>query len=228
MHDERFRQLTPELVYHIQFPHGYVERPGFLRDWPLPTWQAADPGTAACRFGGTLDAPCGVCGEPLHHLFTLPQPFAAELGVRSVPCVALTTCLSCLGWEAEPLFYAHDGSGEPSALAVAARRAPDSVSPPFEEARVEVVPTPARWRWQDWGLSNGRENLHRLGGHPCWIQSAEYPMCRGCGRTMPFLLQLDSELRLADGDSHLWGSGGICYVFWCDSCRLSATTIQQT
>ncbi|PZM67695.1 hypothetical protein DOE73_00205 [Paenibacillus dendritiformis] len=28
------------------------------------------------------------------------------------------------------------------------------------------VPAPARWRTQDWALSNGRENLCRVGGMP--------------------------------------------------------------
>ena len=35
---------------------------------------------------------------------------------------------------------------------------------PLREAEVRLVETPRRWRWQDWGLSNGRENLNRVGG----------------------------------------------------------------
>lgn len=41
---------------------------------------------------------------------------------------------------------------------------------------------------------------------------------------MRFLLQLDSGL----DDGCLWGSGGILYVFWCDTCRVSNQTWQCT
>jgi hypothetical protein len=88
-----------------------------------------------------------------------------------------------------------------------------------------LVETPRRWKWQDWGLSNSRENLHRLGGHPCWIQGAEIPRCPQCDELMPFLLQFDSFNGKAEW---LWGSGGILYVHWCDSCRMSAIFWQCT
>jgi hypothetical protein len=82
--------------------------------------------------------------------------------------------------------------------------------------------------WQDWGLANGRENLHRVGGHPSWIQSAAFPDCLSCGTTMQFLLQLDSEIPTADGQEWLWGSGGICYSFQCSPCRVTTHLWQCT
>jgi hypothetical protein len=39
---------------------------------------------------------------------------------------------------------------------------------------------------------------------------------------------LDSDLPTEDGREWHWGSGGICYVFWCNACRISATTWQCT
>ena len=85
---------------------------------------------------------------------------------------------------------------------------------------------------QDWGLSNGRQNLHRIGGHPCWIQSAEYLECPLCENTMSFLFQLDSDLLTkapgSESREFLWGSGGICYAQWCDHCKVSEYLWQCT
>ena len=94
--------------------------------------------------------------------------------------------------------------------------------------QVHLVETPARWRWQSWGASNGRENLHRVGGFPSWIQSAEHPACPGCEARMHFLMQMDSDLPTADGRGWLWGSGGMGYVFWCDGCKISGLFWQCT
>jgi hypothetical protein len=68
---------------------------------------------------------------------------------------------------------------------------------------VRLDETPRQWRWQDWGLSNGRENLNRVGGEPCWVQSAEYPCCPICKGLMRFLMQLDSDLPTGDGGEWL-------------------------
>lgn len=45
---------------------------------------------------------------------------------------------------------------------------------------------------------------------------------------MTFLLQLDSDLPTEDGGEWLWGSGGIGYLFWCDSCKVSGLLWQCT
>jgi hypothetical protein len=44
---------------------------------------------------------------------------------------------------------------------------------------------------------------------------------------MRFLLQLDS-FDFDDGTSWLWGSGGVLYVLWCETCMTSATLWQCT
>ena len=87
---------------------------------------------------------------------------------------------------------------------------------PLKEAEAYLTETPRRWRWQDWALSNSRENLNRIGGEPCWIQDAEYPQCPSCQRVMAYLMQLDSGLPTDDEGEWLWGTGGIGYGFWCD------------
>lgn len=67
-----------------------------------------------------------------------------------------------------------------------------------------------------------------MGGHPCWVQQVgEYPACPECGRTMLFLLQLDSGLPTADGGECARGNSGMCYAFCCDACRVSALLCQD-
>jgi len=226
--DGQFRCLVPPVVRHLQFEDGYVDRLEYLSEWSFPTWETPGAEERGYRFGGVLPGSCGVCGGALHHLLTL-DPIPEGLGVTGLPHLALATCLSCLGYEEGVLYFQHDPAGAPTAWPPrAGQHAPEFPSPPLQETRVAVWETSRRWQWQDWALSNSRENLNRLGGHPCWIQSAEYPSCPGCRRTMPFLMQLDSELQLEDGSSLLWGSGGIAYLFWCDGCRVSASRWQCT
>ena len=95
-------------------------------------------------------------------------------------------------------------------------------------AVVGLAETPRRWFWQDWGCSNSRENLNRIGGEPCWVQDAEYPRCPTCDSVMTFLFELDSDLPMANGGEWLWGSGGITYGFWCDPCGVSGFLWQCT
>jgi len=222
-----FRALVPTTVRHLRFPTGYIERPAYLKEFPFPTWETLSLEAPSYRFGGVLDTTCGLCGSPLHHLLTL-DPIPQGLGVTRISKLALATCLSCGGYETEWLFFLHDGDGTPSPHNPAAtKRPPQFPARPLMEIQVGIADTPPRWRWQDWGLSNSREHLHRLGGHPCRVQSAEFPSCPCCARTMTFLMQLDSELKTEDGYL-LWGSGGVAYLFWCDACRVSAAMWQCT
>lgn len=222
---EKFRALVPETVRHVQFPDGYVEQHGYLANWTFPSWETLAPDAYRYAFGGVLDTICGLCHQPLHHLMTL-DPLLEGVGVSSVRTLTLATCLSCLGYEKEWLFFQHDADGIPSAYHPnETALQPQFPMPPLLATRVAISETSARWRWQAW---DSRHNLNRLGGHPTWIQQACFPDCPTCERTMPFLMQLDSELRLANGRSLLWGSGGIAYLFWCDACRISATMWQCT
>lgn len=228
---ENWRALYPIEHRHLSFPPEYWNQshtPVWLSHDRHPTWLGCGDSPAQ-RFGGWGVATCGGCGGQLHHLLTL-DPMPDYLGV-SLPRLQLEVCLSCLSWEAMPLFYAHDEAGAPRALDNETRT-PQFVTGPFQETQVTLATTGARWQWQDWGLSNNRENLHRPGGHPTWIQSAQYPQCPQCGETMNFLLQLDSELPMLSpddcGGAWMWGSGGIGYVFWCDACHVSGHLLQCT
>lgn len=61
----------------------------------------------------------------------------------------------------------------------------------------------------------------QVGGHPTWIQDAEYPRCPDCGRTMPFVAQLSNE----DIEE---GAEGIYSIFACRECGVAATGYQRT
>ncbi len=218
--------LYPDESLHLIFPRKHFKPPS--QSWNLPrihpTWQMATE-DGAYRFGGKGASRCGLCGGDLHHLVTLPEN---RIGLSGRPqLAALETCLSCLGMEQPVLHYRHEESGAVVSLDKG-EITPEYVAAPLQQCEVRLAPTPARWRWQDWALSNGRENLHRIGGFPSWVQSANHPSCPCCGEKMKFMMQLDSELPDEEGEEWLWGSGGICYGFICAPCRTTAFMWQCT
>lgn len=61
----------------------------------------------------------------------------------------------------------------------------------------------------------------QIGGHPTWVQDAEYPACGTCNQTMPFIGQISCE----DVEPN---REGIFYAFLCSDCAITASTYQQT
>jgi hypothetical protein len=217
---EGWRRLFPEASYHLRFPDGYLPLHGAgWRDHPTYHLDAED--AVPARLGGRGTAVCGVCGQRAHHLITL-DPVPAGLGVTSVPALALEACFNCV-WSSEELWWKHDRAGKPSPHRRQGGDPGGGAAAPLRETTVRLVPTPARWYWQD--ARNERENLTRLGGHPSWIQSPAYPQCPGCRQTMPFLFQLDAA---CPGDGGETFGDGILYTHWCDSCRVSISLPQGT
>lgn len=223
-----WRRLYPEASYHVRFPDSYldgIDPPNQLRH-RHPTWRL-EPGDAPPRrFGGDGECACGICGRATQRLMVL-DPVPAGLGVTGMERLTLELCLPCMVSN-ETLEYVHDAAGRPSPH----RRQvpggePDAAPIPLRATEVRLVPTPARWYWQDWAISNSRQNLTRLGGHPAWIQGATYPTCPDCERTMAFLLGLDATLPAEGGEESVFDEGAF-YGFWCDGCRVSAFLFQQT
>jgi hypothetical protein len=227
--NQSLERLTPWAVYHLQFPDAFFDgqsRPPWLAR-VHPTWNLA-ASEHLVHFGGDSDNQCMLCDGQLHRLVLL-DPVPPDLGVTGLPRLELATCLSCLGWEQQPLYYQHDARGTPASVSYDGPKVtPQFPVGPLQPVQARLVQTPRRWYWQDWGLSNGRENLNRVGGEPSWVQDADYPRCPSCQRLMSFLLQLDSNLTTADGGEWLWGSGGIAYGFWCDPCKVSGFLWQCT
>ena len=76
--------------------------------------------------------------------------------------------------------------------------------------------TPYEANWQV--LEEGHS---QVGGHPAWVQDAEYPRCPSCQELMPFIAQLQTD----DLEDH---SEGTTYAFYCKPCGKATTVYQQT
>lgn len=61
----------------------------------------------------------------------------------------------------------------------------------------------------------------QVGGHPTWIQDAEYPKCPKCSKHMKFIGQIDWA------DIEEYGEG-MYYAFVCEECNIAATHYQQS
>ncbi|MCR3759229.1 DUF1963 domain-containing protein [Clostridium felsineum] len=64
-------------------------------------------------------------------------------------------------------------------------------------------------------------SISQIGGHPTWLQDAEYPKCPKCNKSMKFIGQIDSEDVMEYGE-------GVKYAFICEECNIAATNYQQT
>lgn len=223
------RQLYPENIYNLQFLPEYVEN---WQEWETRPETYREVAEYPYPFGGVVEGQfCPCCGDTLHHLLTFP---AASLlpDVCSLPSLTLATCMHCLGWQesAMPLFLNHNEFGVPISPVPEEPQPCDFIYTPVEKTIVALTPVPEGFRWQEWTHS---QNIHRLGGHPAWVQIGYYPDCPECGKAMSFILQLNSRLPLAQPNPDElevmeWGSGGIAYFHWCDSCRISAGNWQCT
>ena len=222
----RLKRYCGQRVYHIIFPRGYFGSPYAPHlAKHHPTWRL-DSGEVGYKLGGVLGEPDGDAQNPLFHLITL-DPLPRDLPVRSLPRLSLAAHVREIN-EGEIVFYEHDAQGMPRRIG--GRTQVEYVQDePIKECEVALAPTAARWATQDWGMSNSRQNLARIGGEPSWIQGASVPRCPICGEKMEFLMQLDSELPSCEqGGEVYFGSGGILYVFWCERTRASAFFMQCT
>ena len=187
----RLKRYCSQRVYHIIFPRGYFGAPYAAHlAKHHPTWRF-EGGEARYRLGGVLDEADGDAQNPLFHLITL-DPLPRDLPVRSLPRLILAAHVREVN-EGEIVFYEHDAQGMPRRIGERTQ-VEYAFDEPIKECEVTLAPTPARWTAQDWGMSNSRQNLARIGGEPSWIQGALVPTCPICGEKMEFLMQLDSEL----------------------------------
>ncbi len=223
-----YQPLYADQPLHLQFSRAYWDQLD-ISTW-ISTWKkrAQSPAfyfpagdTPHLTFGGALDATCKHCGHPICHLLTL-DPIPGQLPIRSLPKITLGMCVSCVSsYTYDPPFYKHDHTGQPQSIEFGDHRNFDYSAPPFQATTIQLVDAGPRWKWQSHAHSNGDENVNRLGGHPSWIQNADYPTCPQCKQTMSFIIQLDSGLVDANGQEWMWGDSGMVYGFWCDTCQIS-------
>lgn len=220
-------RLHPAAMWHVAYPGPVLEQwaarnPLRVRQSSWPQYSGAGSRHVVSGFTGLG---CPECDQPLHRLLRL-DPVPAGLGITSRERVEFTWCPGCTPY-ARSWHARHAPDGTPADFTVSLVIVPEETDPEdsraewfIPESAVELVPLDKRWTQQDWALSNGRENLHRVGGEPTWIQNADYGDCPGCGRTMPAVAQIAVE--------DLWDAEGICYLLWCDPCAISAVVYQQT
>ena len=73
-----------------------------------------------------------------------PRPHPGGLGVSGPARLELATCLSCLGWERQPLFYRHGEDGRPENIGYDGPGVrPQFPVGPLRESEVRLAATPA-------------------------------------------------------------------------------------
>ena len=67
----------------------------------------------------------------------------------------------------------------------------------------------------------------KIGGNINWVQGEEHPKCKKCGKTMIFIMEIQSDEGLSNGENVLmFGDVGKLYVFAC--CDTITTLYQST
>jgi hypothetical protein len=220
-----------DFIFHIAFPDNYFtynEKPNEWDPFPRPgfnkkstahaTWNFDRFVDLECSFGGKSDNRCSICGGCLSHLITLPA--IKGMPYTGLSQLTLSTCMKCVGWIGEPIFFKHDDEGRLQSLPLDGEFEDDTGEECIiKPATVHLSKTLPKFYKQNWGKSDD-QNLHRIGGTPSWVQGKQTFKCPACKNPMVFLIQVDSELPTVEGTRLLWGSGGVLYIFWCDDCKI--------
>jgi len=211
----------PNSTYHFCFPQKYFsnDRPIHLSKEQHPTWKLK-PIEHKYKFGGLIEANEN---NPFTHIITFDQ-IPQNVKISGLERLTLGMHINEMN-EFGPIFYKHDFLGNPQKIGET-KKIEIYSDLPIKETEISFAETPERWALQRWG--NSRENLFRFGGEPTWIQSAEVLTCPICNEKMDFLMQLDTSLPNIENGEVDFGSGGICYVFWCDKSKVSGYLMQCT
>lgn len=214
-----FRELYSKKPLHMIFPKNY-----FLDDKDDNFTKAIAPLPHIYKWGGwrTIQKSSGKKLQ-LQHLLTL-DPIPEHLGITSVKKLQLVVDLKIIHEEGIDNYYHHNANGE---IVIPEESSwlydgPDeyvSDAKAFVACDVQLSDQGEEFRLQGW---DNEKNINRVGGLPFFVQDEHYPECCDCKRTMPLIIQLDSDLILEDGTKNWWGSGGIAYIYWCDQCRVSS------
>jgi hypothetical protein len=166
---------------------------------------------------------CPWCNRHLIHLveLDLADERFAFLGVSGEQ-LPILTCDACICFGAGFLFsrIALDGTARLAEENQRPKRLPDNVSTwersPWKDRQVCLHRRRAIHA-VDWCMP---VTISQIGGMPSWVQDTAFPKCPQCSGTMMFVAQVDN------GQFPL--NEGVYYAFLCASCRVAATTYQQT
>lgn len=166
------------------------------------------------------DDKCPWCSGPLRNALVINRiPELAPLFATTGGAIEFIDCGSCSGF-AGAIYGELDANGARwSSHNVRPKYLPeergDWENMPNEKLALGSIPR-SPWHAASWYLPT---TFSQLGGHPTWIQDANYPPCPQCGRLMRFVGQVSHE------DLHEHGEG-IDYAFLCVGCGITATTYQ--
>ncbi|MFS0836477.1 DUF1963 domain-containing protein [Paenibacillus sp. 1P03SA] len=190
------------------------------------TFEKGTPsGSEPVALFGESEESCRGCGNKLTVLFDLDlqHPSLRFLEMEGER-LKIATCLSCTCYGF--IFTDIDGKG---GSGWSRYNPAPAVSPvPEEDGPPDTGDRPAlRFSGKERGTyyaavwTQEPAVASQVGGHPTWIQDAEYPDCPGCSAKMTFLAQFSWE----DADDY---GEGITYAFVCKDCQVAATHFQQT
>jgi hypothetical protein len=170
---------------------------------------------------------CKWCGRPLECLLDidLTDPRCSFLGpdgqrLRIAHCVfcssyaRIFTAIDLYGRSA----WSQLSSTRPAIL----DRVRDDGAMPPPRSRTLILGAQRRTPFEALGrFMLDETGISQLGGHPEWIQDADYPSCPSCLKTMECIGQVSWEdfMELAEG---------VTYAFRCSACGLATTNYQQT
>jgi hypothetical protein len=179
--------------------------------------------TAPQSFRAIIDAEdhCPWCGRRLTTLVDLvPSAFGVPHASDALDRVQVSTCEVCTGFGVVYGTIDETAHGRWSPSNVRPDYLPDDADDWGRLPRNSLTPAGTRSSLfaADQFLPT---TFSQIGGHPTWIQNADYPQCPICSKTMAFLAQVDH----ADIENC---AEGIFYAFVCSPCRTTATAYQQT
>lgn len=217
--------------YHLIFKEKYLDKMHIDKLHPTCNLRIQDD--REYLFGGSLN---DKNDKSLNHIITL-SPIPKNIGVTSVNKLTIAVDFELLFNSLlcdKLLFYQHNEDGYPMLLTKDIFVSNEYDKKPLIGTTVKLAVTPTEWQQQEWGDGNN----NKIGGQPTWVQEPEYPNCPRCKNKMNFLMHLNSDLPvsepqcLADGriykDTIMFGSGGICYSYWCDKDKISGHIWQST
>lgn len=217
------KRYCQDKVYHILFQSNYMNKPNnvHLNRTDHPTWNGISTGQHFAMGGYITEDK----NNPMMHMITFDS-ILEGLPITGLPKLVLGCHLRELN-ENGIVFYQHDERGNPHKIGdlMTIEWVEENAMVPTQ---VQIAPADTRWSLQSWASSNSRENLFRIGGEPSWIQNGDVLTCPISGEKMQFIMQLDSEVPDVKGNEVYYGSGGLCYIFWCDKTKVSGYIIQHT
>ena len=177
----------------------------------------------AVRIIGEHEEKCRWCGTALTVLFDfdLTHP---SLGFLQLPGTRLriAACHICTCYG--PVYTDIDGNGL-SAWSQMNERPdylPSDIGPDEKIENIHSLVMAKEKRSCYYAASQFLEtSISQIGGHPTWIQDAEYPKCPKCATSMKFVGQVEGCDTMQYGE-------GVYYAFLCKECSMAATHYQQT